>query len=68
MFTKIESFSLPRPVNWIGGPGGLQPDPKQCGLDNTTYAFVATLEDAASTVTGDLEYARYRSVCVRESV
>lgn len=29
---SIDSFKTPRPVNWIGGPGGLQPDASQCGL------------------------------------
>lgn len=29
---RIESYNLPRPVNWLGGPGGWQSDSKQCGL------------------------------------
>jgi hypothetical protein len=40
IFASVESFALPRPVNWIGGPGGMQPDGGQCGAAATQYAFV----------------------------
>jgi hypothetical protein len=39
IFESIESFNLPRPVNWIGGPGGLSADASKCNFIST-YAFV----------------------------
>merc|ERR1719398_226919 len=61
LFSRIESYNLPRPVNWLGGPGGWQSDSKQCGLDNTTYAFVAEFENllAAATDPGDNDRLLY---------
>ena len=35
VFMKIESFSLPRPVAWSGGPGALQPDGGQVNCNHT---------------------------------
>ena len=40
VFVGVDSFSLPRPVNWIGGPGGMSPG--GCNPGNT-YAFVDAL-------------------------
>jgi len=41
VFTAVESYNLPRPVNWVNGPGGLTPDAAQCSWA-ATYAFVDT--------------------------
>lgn len=60
IFAQVESFKTPRPVNWIGGPGGLQPDASQCNLDHTTYGFVDQLLSLADSVTGPAEMARYQ--------
>ncbi len=37
VFTSIDSYNLPRPVNWIGGPGGFSPG--NCGASGS-FAFV----------------------------
>jgi hypothetical protein len=41
IFISVDSFALPRPVNWIGGPGGLQADNGQCNF-KATYSWVDT--------------------------
>lgn len=37
VFASIDSYQLPRPVVWGGGPGNFTADPKQCGVN---YTFV----------------------------
>lgn len=41
VFLSVDSFALPRPVDWIGGPGGMSPDASKC--DVSKYAFVDAL-------------------------
>jgi hypothetical protein len=41
IFISIDSFSLPRPVDWINGPGGMQPSSSMCNLNS--YGFVDTM-------------------------
>ena len=41
IFSAIDSFALPRPVDWIGGPGGMSADAHKC--DAAPYAFVDAL-------------------------
>jgi hypothetical protein len=51
IFMKIESFNLPRPVTWSGGPGGFQPNAQQCSWGQK-YAFVDELNDLRSKIKG----------------
>lgn len=39
---SADSYNLPRPVNWIGGPGGMSPSTSMCNYA-TVYAWVDTL-------------------------
>lgn len=38
IFSSVDSFALPRPVQWMNGPGGLYPHSDNCDLSN--YGFV----------------------------
>ncbi|XP_062522474.1 uncharacterized protein LOC134197211 isoform X2 [Corticium candelabrum] len=58
VFTKIESFNLPRPVTWSGGPGALHPDSGQCMWD-AKYAFVDELSSMRSKVQGQASIDRF---------
>ena len=40
--TSADSYSLPRPVDWIDGPGGMSPSAAKCDFA-TVYAWVDTL-------------------------
>jgi hypothetical protein len=42
IFKQIDS-QLPRPVNWIGGPGGMSADSSQCSAVSSQYGFVDDL-------------------------
>jgi len=55
----MDSFNLPRPANWITGPGNLFPDQQQCTKKNTDYGFVSQLQALRSQVTGTLNLDRY---------
>lgn len=41
-FERIDS-RMPRPSDWVGGPGGLKPDPRPWDLVRKDYAFVEEL-------------------------
>ena len=62
IFDSVDSFKMPTPASWNHGPGQLMPSNASCRIatDNTTYAFVAALEDARADVgTGVVDIARY---------
>ena len=40
IFSAIDSFALPRPVQWISGPGGLAPDSQPWSAVAPAYDFV----------------------------
>ena len=42
IFSAVESFNLPRPVNWASGPGTMTASSGMCNWA-TTYAFVDEL-------------------------
>ena len=51
LFSRIDD-NLPRPSNWINGPGGLFPDPRPWAEVRKEYAFVDTLEGLRPQVNG----------------
>lgn len=50
---------LPRPSEWLQGPGGIQPDPRPWDLVRREYDFVERLEMLAEEVRGDGNEARF---------
>lgn len=50
---------LPRPSEWIDGPGGLKPDPRPLPAVRREYQFVERLEVLADTVSGGGNEARF---------
>lgn len=54
-----EDCHLPRPSEWIGGPGGLKPDTRPWDVVRRDYAFVERLEALAGQVRGDGNRARF---------
>ena len=55
--TSLDSYAMPRPVSWVGGPGAWVPDLSACplvGPDNSTYAFVDALAALRPLVVADL--------------
>eukprot|EP00117_Sycon_ciliatum_P037015 scpid25772/ scgid27766/ len=58
IFISIDSFHLPRPVAWSGGPGGWKADLKECGQAKT-YAFVDELAAMKTKVQGLANIERF---------
>ena len=50
---------LPRPSEWLQGPGGIQPDSRPWDLVRREYDFVERLEMVADAVRGDGNEARF---------
>jgi hypothetical protein len=51
IFTKIDG-QLPRPSDWVNGPGGIKPDPRPWADVAKDYAFVDQLAQLESKVQG----------------
>jgi hypothetical protein len=51
LFNEIDGF-LPRPSNWVHGPGGINPDPKPWEEVREEYAFVEQLAAVRPQVKG----------------
>jgi hypothetical protein len=51
IFQKIDG-RLPRPCDWVNGPGGIRPDPRPWGKVSAQYAFVDELAALAPQVQG----------------
>ena len=49
---KDRETRLPRPATWIGGPGGIKPDPRPWEEVGPEYAFVDEFAALGSKVTG----------------
>ncbi|MGC8667821.1 MAG: hypothetical protein ACP5VE_06905 [Chthonomonadales bacterium] len=58
IFARIDC-STPRPVNWIGGPGGLAPDDKPWEQVQAQYGFVKELERLRARVHGPRSRERF---------
>ncbi|MCX7046194.1 MAG: malectin domain-containing carbohydrate-binding protein [Candidatus Sumerlaeota bacterium] len=58
IFAKVDGH-LPRPADWIGGPGGVRLDKTPWEKVAPSYAFVAELEALRSRVKGKASIARY---------
>jgi len=55
VFSSIDSFDTPRPVNWRTGPGTLAADGGQCAAaSGPTYAFVDAFEQLRALVALDI--------------
>ena len=39
-YSKTKATRLPRPADWIGGPGGLKPNPRPWSEVKSAYAFI----------------------------
>ncbi|MHB1306989.1 MAG: malectin domain-containing carbohydrate-binding protein [Limisphaerales bacterium] len=50
---------LPRPSDWVDGPGGIRPDPRLWTETAPEYAFVGRLEELQSFVVGAGDRARF---------
>lgn len=53
IFLSIDSFDTPRPVAWIGGPGGVSAAAAQCKWQGT-YAFVDAFFSLRAAVVSDI--------------
>ena len=51
--------SIPRPSDWIGGPGGIRPNPVPWEQERARYDFVDAMAALAPRVTGDGQRARF---------
>lgn len=58
IFARIDG-NLPRPSDWIDGPGGLKPDPRPWLQVRAEYAFVDDLAALRSRVRGPGQAARF---------
>lgn len=61
MLTSVDSFALPRPVNWITGPGSFQPLSDHCDLSN--FGFVQSFCSLGPSVQGYAEQERFQYWC-----
>jgi hypothetical protein len=51
VFAKMDC-RLPRPANWVDGPGGIVPDPRPWGVVSEQYAFVDELSELRPLIRG----------------
>ena len=58
--TALDSYKAPRPVNWIGGPGGMRADTGQCAAAASDYGFVDAFAALGPQVVGASERARFQ--------
>ena len=58
LFTEIDGL-LPRPSNWVKGPGGINPDPKPWEEVREEYAFVDQLAALRPNVKGPGNLERF---------
>jgi len=58
IFTSVDG-RLPRPSNWVGGPGGIQPDPRPWQQVAPEYAFVTRLEALRDRIVGPGNLERF---------
>ncbi len=58
IFTRLDSH-LPRPADWVTGPGSIRPDPLPWAQVQQTYAFVDQLAALRPQVTGPGNLERF---------
>jgi len=58
IFAKIDG-RLPRPSDWVGGPGGIKPDPRPWEQVQKEYAFVGELAKLSSQANGEGNRERF---------
>jgi hypothetical protein len=58
LFAKIDC-QLPRPADWVNGPGGIKPDPRPWAAVGKEYAFVDDLAAMRSLVKGPVSLDRF---------
>lgn len=59
IFARIDG-RLPRPSDWVDGPGGLRPDQRPWDLVESEYAFVEELAALDPQITGAGHHARFQ--------
>ena len=62
IFARIDGH-LPRPADWVDGPGGIRPDNRPWSTVSKDYGFVAEFESLAPNVTGAGSRARFNYWC-----
>jgi hypothetical protein len=58
IFARIDG-QLPRPTDWVEGPGGLKPSKEKCGEVCQAYAFLRELEKLRPQVVGSGNRERF---------
>jgi hypothetical protein len=58
LFTRLDGH-LPRPADWVTGPGSIRPDPRSWDEARKEYAFVDEMEALRPTVEGAGNLERY---------
>ncbi len=58
LFAKLDGF-LPRPSNWVGGPGGINPDSRPWNEVKKQYAFVDQLAQLRPQIQGPGNLERF---------
>ncbi len=59
LFTRLDGH-LPRPADWVTGPGSIRPDPRPWDQVRPAYAFVEEMEALRPLVEGPGNLERYR--------
>lgn len=59
LFARIDGH-LPRPSDWVDGPGGLKPDPRAWSVVRHDYDFVEAFAALEPRVQGPSQSARFR--------
>jgi len=58
-YRKNKATRMPRPTDWLGGPGGIKPNPRSWSDVSAQYDFVEKMEALRSQVNGAAELARF---------
>ncbi len=58
IFTALDG-NLPRPSDWVDGPGGIKPDPRPWETVQREYEFVGKLESLRGKIQGQGNRARF---------
>jgi hypothetical protein len=58
-YSTNKDTHIPRPTDWIEGPGGVKSNPRSWSEESTRYAFVAQMELLRSHIKGKANLARF---------
>jgi hypothetical protein len=59
VFESVDSFLMPLVVTWTAGPGKFGPSTANCGRRSKDFGFIAKLEAAGKSVTGESNKANF---------